>query len=131
VTQHAEAIEADLLRYYGVDLHDYHRGRLSARRLRVLIQHLPRDAALVRAVHGGDAEWGLAEHLLAAAVDQVALGNWLFATAHTPEQASPPDRPAPVPRPGIAGTGTDATAEAASPEQLAAFFGGPAVPGGR
>jgi hypothetical protein len=132
VTQHAEAIEADLLRYYGVDLHDYHRGRLSARRLRVLIQHLPRDAALVRAVHGEDAEWGLTEHLLAAAVDQLATGNWLFATVHTPEQASVPDRPAPVPRPGVAATGPDAgTAETATPEQLAAFFGGPAVPGGR
>jgi len=52
-------VEADLLRFYGVDLLDAHRGRLSRRRLRVLIQHLPRDAALVRALHGDEAEWGL------------------------------------------------------------------------
>ena len=122
MTEHAEAIEADLLRHYGVDLLDYHRGRLSARRLRVLIQHLPRDAALVRAVHGEDVEWGLTEHLLATAVDQLATGNWLFATAHMPEQASPPERPRPVPRPGIE-TGDD-SAPAATPEQIAAFFGG-------
>jgi hypothetical protein len=121
VTQHAEAIEADLLRHYGVDLLDYHRGRLSARRLRVLVQRLPRDAALVRAVHGEDAEWGLTEQLLAAAVDQLATGNWLFATTHTPEQASPPERPRPLPRPGIE-TGED-SAPAATTEQIAAFFG--------
>jgi hypothetical protein len=128
VTEHAEAIEADLLRHYGVDLLDYHRGRLSARRLRVLIQHLPRDAALVRAVHGEDAEWGLTEHLLAAAVDQLATGNWLFATAHTPEQASPPERPRPVPRPGI--DSHEPALPPATPAQLAAFFGNPPTAGG-
>jgi hypothetical protein len=105
-----------------VDLLDRYRGRLSARRLRVLIEHLPRDSALVRALHGEDAEWGLPEHLLAATVDQLAVGNWLFASAHTPENASPPERPTPVSRPGI---DEPEPAETATPQQLAAFFGNP------
>jgi len=116
-------VEADLLRFYGVDLLDYHRGRLSARRLRVLIQHLPKEAALVRTVRGEEADWGLAEHLLAAAVDQLAAGNWLFAAAHTPEDRDPPQRPDPVPRPGSDRATGDLPA--ATPAELAAFFGSP------
>lgn len=113
-------MEADLLRYYGVDLLDRHRGRLSARRLRVLIEHLPRGAALVRAMHGDEVEWGLSEHLLAAVADQLAIGNWLFASANTPEHATQPERPTPIPRPGLEEPEAD---EPATPEQLAAFFG--------
>jgi hypothetical protein len=126
VSAHAEAIEADLFRYYGLDLLDYHRGALSSRRLRVLIEHLPREAALVREVHGEDAAWGLAEHLLAAAVDQLSTGNWQFAVVHASEQAGTPERPQPIPRPGMQNT----ERAAATPEQLAAFFGGPTRPGG-
>lgn len=115
-------MEADLLRFYGVDLLDYHRGRLTPRRLRVLIRHLPREAALVRALRGEESEWGLTEHLLAAAVDQLAAGNWLFATVHTPQDRDPPERPEPVPRPGV-DTATEAEPPAATPAQIAAFFG--------
>jgi hypothetical protein len=122
MTEHAEALEADLIRYYGVDLLDYHRGRLSARRLRVLIQHLPRDAALPRAVHGDDAEWGLTDHLLASAVDQLATGNWMFATVHTAEGSDAPERPEPIVRPGVQDDGAERTA--ASADQIAAFFAG-------
>jgi hypothetical protein len=118
-------VEADLLRYYRVDLLDYYRGTLSARRLRVLIKHLPRDSALVGELHGDTAEWGLAEHLLAGAVDELAVGNWLFVAANSDENADVPPRPRPVPRPGV-----DAQEpESASPAQLAAFFGMPAVGG--
>jgi hypothetical protein len=114
-------VEADLLRFYGVDLLDHYRGRLTARRLRVLIQHLPVESALVRALHGEEAQWGLTEHLLASAVDQLAAGTWMFATVHTPEDGSPPRRPEPVPRPGL--STAEETTPAASTEQIAAFFG--------
>jgi hypothetical protein len=89
--------------------------------LRVLIQHLPRESALVRALHGEEAEWGLTEQLLAATVDELAAGNWLFTSAHTAEDADPPERPRRLPRPGV-----DEEAEqvpSASPGQIAAFFG--------
>ncbi|MFL6072745.1 MAG: hypothetical protein ACJ73S_05040 [Mycobacteriales bacterium] len=117
-------MEADLLRFYGVDLLDYYRGRLSARRLRVLLQHLPREAALTRALHGDEADWGLTEHLLASVVDQVATANWMFATVHTAEGSPTPDRPPPLPRPGVPETAEQSTPPA-TPDQIAAFFGQP------
>jgi hypothetical protein len=104
-----------------VDLLDHYRGRLTARRLRVLIQHLPVESALARAMHGEEARWGLTEHLLASAVDQLAAGNWMFAAVHTSEDSSAPERPEPIPRPGL--DPAEATTPAAGPEQIAAFFG--------
>lgn len=103
-----------------MDLLDRYRGRLSARRLRVLIQHLPREAALVRALHGDHAEWGLTEHLLATTVDQLAISNWLFVSVNAAEDADQPERPQPVPRPGV--EAEVATARASSPAQINAFF---------
>ncbi|WP_413811987.1 hypothetical protein [Streptomyces sp. OE57] len=98
--EHAEALEADLLRYYGVDLLDWHREALSSRRLAVLVRHLPPDSAFVRAREGEAAEWGLTDHLLAAVVDHLAIANWMFTSANRDEYADPPEAPVPVPRPG-------------------------------
>ncbi|MQY07758.1 hypothetical protein [Actinomadura macrotermitis] len=84
-----------------MDLLDYHRGTLSARRVRVLVQHLPRDSAFVQELQGEEAQWGLGEHLMASAVDQLAIGNWLFTAAHTAEHDTVPDPPVPLPRPGM------------------------------
>jgi len=52
------------LRFYRVDLLDFYRGTLSARRLGVLIKHLPAEAALVRALNGGQPPLSRTEHLL-------------------------------------------------------------------
>lgn len=38
-------MEADLSRYHRVDFRDYYRGRLSLRRIGVLLRYLPREAA--------------------------------------------------------------------------------------
>ncbi|MCK2236448.1 MULTISPECIES: hypothetical protein [unclassified Crossiella] len=116
------------MRHYGIDLLDHYRGQVSRRRLRVLIQHLPRDGALARELRGEAADWGLGEQLLAAAVDQLAAANWMYAAAHTAEGADPPERPLPVPRPGIEQTPEPA---GASPAQIAAFFGAPLPQGGQ
>ncbi|MFG2128289.1 hypothetical protein ACGFNV_10860 [Streptomyces sp. NPDC048751] len=117
-----------------MDLLDWHRDRLSARRLSVLIKHLPRDSALNRDLHGEAAEWSVTDHLLAAAVDHLAAANWMFATVNTAEDGEAPEPPVPVPRPGDppeeerdAPVGdTPAPTEdnsAPSPVQLARFFG--------
>lgn len=58
-------MEADLLRYYRLDLLDFYRGTLSTRRLRVLIRHLPPGSALVAALNEGRPGWTLTDHLLA------------------------------------------------------------------
>lgn len=43
--------------------------RLTYRRLLNLIRYLPREAAFVREVHGDKVLWGVAEHLLAQAIN--------------------------------------------------------------
>lgn len=127
--EHAEALEADLLRYYGVDLLDWHRETLSSRRLSVLVRHLPPDSAFVRAREGEAAEWRLTDHLLAAVVDHLAIANWMYASVNRDEYADPPEAPVPVPRPGAEaadtpeGAAPSATDHAPTAAELARFFG--------
>lgn len=49
---HADAVEADLRRFYGVCLADLWRGALSLRELSVYIAHLPPGSAVWAAEHG-------------------------------------------------------------------------------
>lgn len=126
--EHAEALEADLLRFYGVDLLDWHRGGLTSRRLSVLVRHLPRESAFVREREGEAAEWSLTDHLLAAVVDHLAIGNWMFAAVNRDENEAAPPPPDPVPRPGA--DAPKPPDDAAAPEggapsavELARFFG--------
>ncbi|MEE1751733.1 hypothetical protein [Streptomyces sp. SP18CS02] len=111
-----------------MDLLDWHRGRLTSRRLAVLVKHLPRDSAVNRDLYGEEAEWSVTDHLLAAVVDHLAAANWMFATVNTDEDGEPPEPPAPVPRPGdtaadgAAGTEDAAGPEAPSPSELLGFF---------
>ncbi|WP_425276598.1 hypothetical protein [Streptomyces diastatochromogenes] len=79
----------------------------------MLVRHLPRDSALLRELHGEAAEWSVTDHLLAAAVDQLAEANWMFATVNRDEDSEPPEYPRPVPRPGQAPD----TEDEAGPEQ--------------
>ncbi|MFF3750099.1 hypothetical protein ACFYYH_06495 [Streptomyces sp. NPDC002018] len=125
--EHAEALEADLLRYYGTDLLDWHRGRLSSRRVAVLVRHLPRESALARDLHGEAADWSVTDHLLAHAVDRLAEANWMFAAVNRDEDADPPDAPEPLPRPGDASGAVAGSTPAAAPDppdasDLALFF---------
>ncbi|MET7514214.1 hypothetical protein ABZS88_12165 [Streptomyces sp. NPDC005480] len=110
-----------------MDLLDWHRGRLSSRRLAVLVRHLPRDSALPRELHGEAAEWTTSDHLLAAVVDQLAEANWMFATVNRDEDAEPIDPPQPLPRPGaVAGPPAEEATPGSDPipsvEQMVRFF---------
>ncbi|MET7360003.1 hypothetical protein ABZS76_16330 [Streptomyces sp. NPDC005562] len=126
VDEHAEALEADLLRFYGLDLLDWHRGRLSSRRLAVLIRQLPREGAVARETEGEAAEWSVGDYLLAHVVDQLAQANWMFATVNQDEDADPLGPPRPLPRPGDDPVEEpDPPLQAHSnpgPAELAAFF---------
>ncbi|MEV7673401.1 hypothetical protein [Streptomyces sp. NPDC088752] len=104
----------------------------------VLIKHLPRDSAVQREIHGEGAEWSVTDHLLAAAVDHLAVANWMFQCVNTGEDDDPPEAPTPVPRPSdsfedgdddeegadrddpVSSAGRDA---GVSPQALARFFG--------
>jgi hypothetical protein len=127
VEEHAEALEADLLRHYGIDLLDWHRGQLSSRRLSVLVQHLPRDSATARELHGEAADWSVTDYLLASVVDQLAEANWMFATVNRDEDSEALEYPEAVPRPGTepdAGPAerTGARSGAPTAEELTRFF---------
>lgn len=99
LTQHWDLIEADLHRYYHLDLLDLFRpGRLSWRKLDVLLKHLPTDSAAARAIAGTERDpWGTSEHLLATAVDLLAVQAWMFAKANS--KRFNVRAPKPLPRP--------------------------------
>jgi hypothetical protein len=80
-------------------LSDLVAGRLSWRRLCVLVDELPRDSATARSMFGEAAEWGHAEHLLAAAVDVLQQANWQRAGNRSAPRPKPLRRPG-VPNPG-------------------------------
>ncbi|MFH8373100.1 hypothetical protein [Streptomyces cyaneofuscatus] len=93
----------------------------------MLLRHLPQDSAVARELHGEAAEWSVSDYLLAAAVDQLAEANWMFATVNQDEDAEPLEYPAPVSRPGAEPAAEELTAEqqpaGPGPAQLASFFG--------
>lgn len=88
LTVHGRAVEADLLRFYGVHVGDLGTPTLSWRKLGVLVAGFPKDSALSRSV-ADDAEyqgeptqdelarmWRLEHHLLASIFDSVSALIW-------------------------------------------------------
>lgn len=57
-------MEADLQIHCGLDFRDYFRGRLSLRRIAVMLRWLPESAATVHIAREGMPEWGAAEQVL-------------------------------------------------------------------
>jgi len=87
-------VEADLLRFYGLDLWRHLEGpRLTWHRLGVLLASLPAESATYRALHP-EAKWSDSEHLLAALLDATHLSIW--------QRGGNPKAPQPTltPRPG-------------------------------
>ncbi|MFD3378367.1 MULTISPECIES: hypothetical protein [unclassified Streptomyces] len=93
----------------------------------MLVQHLPRDSATARELHGEAADWSVTDHLLATVVDQLAEANWMFATVNRDEDSEPLEFPEAVPRPGDepdAGPAQRTAARTGAPtaEELTRFF---------
>jgi hypothetical protein len=97
IRDHGEALESDLLRFYGADIAHVGTDRLTWRRFAVLMAHLPRESSYVQAVAGERARWGDTEHLLALIADALHVGNYQRARAHFKGNPKAPD---PLPRPG-------------------------------
>ncbi|MFD9792344.1 hypothetical protein ACFWXK_15495 [Streptomyces sp. NPDC059070] len=100
---HSDALEADLLEVFSVDLLDLWTGRLSLRRLHVLISSLllrQGSGSLVAAVDES-AIWSHEAHILARISDALEAANWLFISANSTSD-NPFDAPEPMWRPGIA-----------------------------
>ena len=103
-------MEADLQRYYRVDLRDLWRGGLTLRRLRVLLDGLPPDSLwwtamrqrddLLATAGGGDvdtARWDTTHELLAALIDATNEVAWTVAQVNSKHKLPSPSR---FPRPG-------------------------------
>lgn len=95
LTEYTGEVEADLQRFYGLQLVDAYTGRLSWRRLLNLVTNLPEDSALA---HRRVGPWGLTAQLLAATVDELRVANWQRAQMGTKERLKPPK---PIARPGV------------------------------
>jgi hypothetical protein len=112
----APEIEADLHRYYGLNLGLFFvpGSGLSWRKLLVLTEHLPPESTLNTAIRNsmperdvlanfGDpvnAPWSPLESLVAALIDEVRQLAWMYASAHSDATIK---RPEPIRRPGIGG----------------------------
>lgn len=71
---YSREIEADLLRYYRIDIRDWYRGDLDSRRLLLLLEELPPDSSFQTwAMRGGD--WSEDQYVQARILNEVALSR--------------------------------------------------------
>ncbi|GAA0406196.1 hypothetical protein [Streptomyces luteireticuli] len=116
-------MEADLLEFFGVDLLDLWRGRLSLRRLGVLIKSLlakPGQSTLLAALDES-AAWSVQEHLTARVSDALEISNYLFIKANSETKGL--EVPEPIRRPGQVESPSPAPVFA-SGEEVSAFLAG-------
>jgi hypothetical protein len=105
LTEHGEAVQADLREHYGIRLSDlfardpYGRPLLSWRELGGYIRQLPPRARLRLATGDADGVWGLQEHLQAITIDELRIANWQRSNdgVKPSKQTKPPK---PMDRPG-------------------------------
>ena len=90
--EYAEDIEADLL-YRGIDIFDWYQGKISSRRMLVLIRKLPVDSAFKTALRD---DWNIDQHLSAAAVNELRAMRADLWMIH--RQATLPFRPVESPQ---------------------------------
>ncbi|MGW5773109.1 hypothetical protein ACWEVY_28655 [Streptomyces longwoodensis] len=102
IRKYPEELEADLLQHFGVDFLDLWRGRLSLRRVSVLINSLLSQPgrSVLAAAADESAVWGESEYLLARVSDALELSNYLFYQANSGEDADDWPIPVPLQRPG-------------------------------
>ena len=99
--QHSEAIEADLARFYPRDadqLSRWYDGRMSLRRLWVLVSQLPQESATTIEIMGEErSTWTTMVELTAQIVDAVHLLDHHFVNANSKNPSR--QKPVTVPRP--------------------------------
>ena len=126
--EYTAEVEADLQRYYRIDLGDLFRGRLSLRRLGVLVAALPPESATMSALAPlvADVEpdpdrvprqWSTDQHLLANVADGIGALTHLYLSAHSD---SAPAKWVPMDRPGVTRTPAVLRPDPAQVERLRA-----------
>jgi hypothetical protein len=98
-----DSLEADLARFYPRDadqLPEFWAGRMSWRRLAVLVENLPPEAVTTQLEDtAGVTRWTQDTELLAGVIDELKTWRWEYAMSQTPKTSSKPPRPEPHPRP--------------------------------
>jgi hypothetical protein len=121
-----DELEADLLEFFGIDFLDLWRGRLSIRRVGVLIHSLmskPGRSTLLMAIDER-AKWAERDYLLARISDALELSNYLFIKANvSDEDTRDLDFPTPIPRPGEPEPQPGSQPEFSDAQELTSFFG--------
>jgi len=99
VAEHGEALEYDLMRMTRYTLDDLG-GALPERALLAFVRHLPLESATVAETdaRGG---WSITQHLLATLIEAVEALDWHFMCSRVKSGHSKPEKPRPIPRPGV------------------------------
>ncbi len=109
-------MEADLLRFFHVDLLSLGGDGLSWRRLGSLVRQMPPGAAIVAATNP-QAAWSTSEHLLATIIDAIVQGNWERVALQVKPKDRPP-LPVPIERPGMPSKRRRANRTTLTPEEM-------------
>ncbi|WP_260988047.1 hypothetical protein [Streptomyces sp. CFMR 7] len=120
-----DELEADLLEFFHVDVLDFWRGRLSLRRIGVLIKALlrkPGRSALLQAMEV-KAQWDEKTYLLARVSDAMELNNHLLIKANfNPDKTKDLPPPDPITRPGEPEMEPQPETEISSPQEVMELF---------
>lgn len=95
--EHQEAVEYDLISL-GLRLRDLG-DTFTWHDLKIVVGGLPQDSAVSRSILGPDYIWDNLSQLLATAVDELRVANWMQTEDAT--KKFPANRPEPIPRPGL------------------------------
>ncbi|MGW0583368.1 hypothetical protein ACWD25_47370 [Streptomyces sp. NPDC002920] len=121
-----DELEADLLEFFQVDLLDLWHGRLSLRRIGVLIRSLMRKPGRSTLLQAMDerSSWHENTYMLARISDALELSNFLFLKANAAEEDSRDlELPPPIPRPGEPEPQAEPKPEFSDARELTDFFG--------
>ncbi|MFE9660312.1 hypothetical protein [Streptomyces sp. NPDC005955] len=126
VREFPDELEADFLEFFNMDLLDLWRGRLSLRRIGVLIQSLmskPGRSTLLMAMDER-AKWTERDYMLARVSDALELSNYFFLKANVDESdAGDLEIPPPITRPGAPEPQPEAPGEFSDARELTEFIG--------
>jgi len=93
---HGETIYPDLLRFFGVDIHDLFREEkhLTPKQVLLLIRSLPPESATSASIRKlpEAAGWGMDTYLLASLIDAVRENSHINAQAHSKKKLKRPER---------------------------------------
>lgn len=91
---HLGAVEADLFRYYNLDLRELLRAE-EFKRIWRLVENLPAGCALYKSLFAEEAPWTEEGYLLANVIDTLQNANW----QRMGKKANKSNQPKPFPRP--------------------------------